>query len=195
MKKVISGFTLIELLIVVLIAGILTAIAVPQYQKAVTRSRNATLKAYVTAIGQAEKLYFMEHGKYAANFRDLDVKLSGFREPTTSGTEEKYFNSSNPCALATMGDNAIIYADNFLLMLNTTNVTKGMSVRGLYWKDKWTQIKWQCAGMTYYLPDDTLYCWEGGNANNGYKQGAGDFCEKIERGTYTGKGSRLYSLP
>ncbi len=69
------GFTLIELLVVVLIIGILAAVAVPQYQKAVLKSRYATLMAGVNAIAEAEELYFLENGNYTRNRADLDVSV------------------------------------------------------------------------------------------------------------------------
>ena len=53
MKKVQKGFTLIELMIVVAIIGILAAIAIPQYQDYVSRSRWASAIAETGSIRTA----------------------------------------------------------------------------------------------------------------------------------------------
>ena len=70
-----KAFTLVEMLVVVLIIGILVAIAVPQYQKAVAKSQLATLKGLINSIVNAQEVYFLTHNKYASNFAALDISM------------------------------------------------------------------------------------------------------------------------
>ena len=60
----IKAFTLIELLVVVLIIGILAAVALPQYQKAVDKSRVATILPLMRRWVDALALYKLEHESY-----------------------------------------------------------------------------------------------------------------------------------
>ena len=71
------AFTLVELLVVVLIIGILAAIAVPQYQKAVAKSRFATLKSLTRSFYEAEKVYYLQNGTWATDFSKLDLSVAG----------------------------------------------------------------------------------------------------------------------
>lgn len=61
-----GGFTLIEVLVVVLIIGILSSIALPQYQKSVVKARIAEAKILVNTLYYSLERYKTEHLAYPA---------------------------------------------------------------------------------------------------------------------------------
>ena len=71
-----TGFTLVEIMIVVLIIGILLAIAVPNFIKARQNSRLQTIIANLKQIESAEEQWAMELGKVGS-----DVATSGALSP------------------------------------------------------------------------------------------------------------------
>lgn len=71
MKTIKKGFTLIELLVVISIIGILIAVGVTSYQKAVKLSRDSKRKADIEQIRQALETFRSVNGSYPASEASL----------------------------------------------------------------------------------------------------------------------------
>ena len=88
-----KGFTLIELMIVVVIIGILAAIAIPKFNDVSESSKRNACRANMRTIASQQVLYFMQNTAYAPSLGDLD--LSGVVCPsrtlyTVTGTTTSF---------------------------------------------------------------------------------------------------------
>ena len=77
-----AGFTLIEILLVVVIIGILAAVAVPRLGGRVGQSQVSAAKASIGAIGTAIDLYEFDNGRLPESLNNLMTKGS---EPNWNG--------------------------------------------------------------------------------------------------------------
>jgi prepilin-type N-terminal cleavage/methylation domain-containing protein len=71
-----KGFTLIELLIVVVIIGILAAIAIPKFANTKSKAYITAMKSDLRNLVTAEAAFFADSSKYTATVTDLKFQSS-----------------------------------------------------------------------------------------------------------------------
>lgn len=94
------GFSLTELLIVLVMASILAAIAVPSYRQYVVRTHRTVAKTAMQDLSARQESYLVDHKKYATTIAQL-----GFGSGTSTTayvTREGTISSSTADALYTL---------------------------------------------------------------------------------------------
>ena len=75
-RKRFRGFSLMEVMIVVVIIGILAALAYPNLEKYLKRARQTEAKTNLSAIYTAQKIFYTLHQSYAEDIKKLDLSLA-----------------------------------------------------------------------------------------------------------------------
>ncbi len=143
-----QGFTLLELLVVILIIGILAAIALPQYRRAKEKSEASELLINVKALYEAQHRYYLANGTFATNFDDLDINLSGYER---NGCEDfSIFWNKTDCL---SNEKNVVLISGSIFSLRKTGKYK---FSGFYIRNK----------ASINLPENKLLCYE--YAQNGF---------------------------
>ena len=105
-----KGFTLVELAVVIIIIGVLAAVAVPRFLDSVERSKAAEAFNYLAAVRAAQERFQVRQGTYSDDVADLDIQMP----------DPKYFAVGTPAAGAS-GD----LEDSWTLTLTRTGAAGG----------------------------------------------------------------------
>lgn len=72
-----TGFTIIELLIVVIIIGVLATIAVPQFTKAVEKSKQSKAESMLALYSKAQAMHYAEMDTFTTDLDNLTDYVDG----------------------------------------------------------------------------------------------------------------------
>ena len=176
-----KGFTLIELLVVVLIIGILSAIAMPQYQKAVEKSRASQAFVLIRSLLNAYESFYAANSTYPDYFDQLDVEMKNW-----TGTTAWYSSCTDTRS-----------NDNWSLQILSSATSKALYVGRISGKYKGAGFAIYSTTTLTGVPADEVLCLERTSSGILFAEEEGSYCKGIFKGTkiFTNDKARIYTLP
>lgn len=83
-----SAFTLSELLVVLVIVGILIAIAIPSFMPLISKARSLEAKKQLKHVHSLQKVYFYEYSSFSDDLMKIDFEQS----KSIDGTDENNYS-------------------------------------------------------------------------------------------------------
>jgi len=105
-----KGFTLVELMVVIVIVGILSAIAIPNFFSATDKAKATEAKTQISAILKQGQAYYTEDPNILAATMNASALTSAFKSPADGATKFNY---------------AATFASNVFTVTATTNSNFG----------------------------------------------------------------------
>jgi type IV pilus assembly protein PilE len=99
MRKYMGGVTLMELLVVVVIIGILSAIAYPSYRQYVSKAKRNEAKAALLQIATLQERFYLQNNTYTTDMTNLGFAAAGCNM-TDAGTYSVCVDAADPNTFA-----------------------------------------------------------------------------------------------
>lgn len=174
MKKNNFGFTLIELLAVVLMIGILTSVALPQYRRSVQRAEAMEALVNLKTIFDSAKRYRAANSETPGSLKGLDVQFFDADPNSSDPIIGNYRYPIKPTyvgACRVDGKGQSTFFNTYCLLMYYNQTVNGTNFRDLLvcntssekWKYVCESLAQSCtngntakSGTTYYISDKVV---------------------------------------